>query len=67
MTGTAPACLPLCSDAPNTLSSVWACCFGSAMECIHRSPFVMKDIGERFPVAANQHLKDTGRHPHSDR
>lgn len=33
------------------------------MECIHRSPFVMKDISERFPVAADHHLKNTGRHP----
>lgn len=23
----------------------------------------MKDIGERFPVAADHHLKNTGRHP----
>lgn len=23
----------------------------------------MKDIGERFPVATDRYLKDTGRHP----
>ncbi len=36
---------------------------GPAMERIHRSPFATKDIGERFPIAADQRLKDTGRHP----
>lgn len=27
------------------------------MERIHRSPFVTKDNGERFPVAADRRLK----------
>ena len=37
------------------------------MERIHRSPFVTKDNGERFPVAADRRLKDTGRHPEDTR
>ena len=63
MTGVRPR--PVFRRVPTLLyvANVWACCFGPAMERIHRSPFATKDVGERSPVAADRYLKDTGRHP----
>lgn len=63
MTGVRPGLSSAVFRHSYTLPNVWACCFGPAMERIHRSPFATKDVGERSPVAADRYLKDTGRHP----